>query len=125
MLLPPSTSTCETRQVCVSENTIGSKDQRVAPGSRHGWWMVFAPPSDRRIRPVHVLWSNLYDCIHLDTKPWLILWILHLGSEHVILPHIYFLGVVPSSFSRLPILVSLRFSWQAWRWTRQLVVSLL
>jgi hypothetical protein len=73
--------------------------------------MIFMPPGDRCIRLVHVLRSNLYDSIHLDTKPWLILWIFHLGSEHVILFHICFLGVVPSCSSQLPILVSLRFSW--------------
>jgi hypothetical protein len=87
--------------------------------------VVFTPPGDRRIRPVHELRSNLYDSIHLDSKPRLILWILHLRSEHMILFHIRFLGVVPRCFGWLPILVSLRFSWQAWWRTRQLVVPLL
>jgi hypothetical protein len=43
----------------------------------------------------------------------------------VILFHVCFLGVVSNCLSWLPIFVSLCLSWQAWRWTMQLVVSLL
>jgi hypothetical protein len=74
---------------------------------------------------MHVLRSNLYDCIHLDTEPQFILWLLYLGSEHVILFHVHFLGIVPHCLGWLLILIPLRFSWQARWWSRQLVVSLL
>jgi hypothetical protein len=86
--------------------------------------VIFAPPGDGRIRLVHELRSNLYDSVHLDSKPRLIFWILHLGSEHVVLFHICLLGVIPCCLGRLLILVSLRFSWQAWRGSGQLVVPL-
>jgi hypothetical protein len=87
--------------------------------------VIFAPPGDGRFRPVHVLRSNLHDCIHLDPKPRFILRVFCLGSEHVILFHIGFLWVVSSGLSRLPVLVPLSFSWQAWRQAWQLVATLL
>jgi hypothetical protein len=74
---------------------------------------------------VHVLWSNLHDCVHLDSKPRFILRVFRLGSEHVILFQIGFLWVFPSGFSWLSVFVPLCFSWLARRRAWQLVAALL
>jgi hypothetical protein len=87
--------------------------------------VIFVPPSDGRLRPVHVLQSNLHDCVHLDAKPGLVLRVFHLGSEHMILFHISLLRVVPSRLGRLPVLVPLRFNRQARRQAGQLMAALL
>jgi hypothetical protein len=87
--------------------------------------VILTPPGDGRFGPVHVLRPNLHDRVHLNPKPRFILWVFHLGSEHVILFHIGFLRVVPSGLSWLPVLVPLCISWQTWRQARQLVAALL
>jgi hypothetical protein len=87
--------------------------------------MILAPPGDGRLGPVHVLRFRWHDRVHLDAKPRLILWILLLGGEHMILLYVGLLRVVPSCLGRLPVLVSLHFSRQAWWWAWQLMVALL
>jgi hypothetical protein len=98
MLLPPSMST------------------RIAPGSRHEWRMILARPGDRCLGPVHVLWLRWHDCVHLDAEPGLLLWIFLLSGEDMVLLNVGLLGVVSSCLGRLPVLILLRFSRQAWRW---------
>jgi hypothetical protein len=108
MLLPPSMSTREKRQVCISENTMGFMTRW------HERCMILASPCNGCLVPVHVLGLRLCNGVHFSLVLEVVPLGLLLSNEDMVLLNVGWIAIVAlvSRWSRLvlAVLVPLAFS---------------
>jgi hypothetical protein len=90
--------------------------------------MIFMPPGDGRLTPVHELGLSRHDGIHLRLVPKVIPFVFPRGGKHMVLLDIrreVVVTLVRLLGSRLVLLVLLTSSWLRLRSSRELLSALL